>query len=141
LRCSIEGNLQNGWSLNFADRKPQATSSLLRRRRALGISMPEATTSELLQAFLKMRDQVCLDLGISPVNDDTLEAYIQKMQRTVGELREAVEQKSFVTGLPEVYLRKFSLLKTKPEYVWLGDYPKEAEQRKKVLGAFAAGAN
>lgn len=140
LRCSLESSLQNGWTLNFADRKPQATSSLLRRRRALGVSMPEATTSELLQAFLKMRDQVCLDLGISPLNDDSLEAYVQKTQRSITELREAVQGKNFVKGLPEVYLRKFSLLKTKPEYIWLGDYPKEAEQRRQGLGSFAAGA-
>src|SRR3974377_696939 len=105
----------------------------------MGVGMPEATASELLQAFLKMRDQVCLDLGIRPLNDDTLEGFIAKMQRSVAEMREAVQQKSFVKGLPEVYLRKFSLLKTKPEYVWLGDYPKEAEQRKQGMSSFAAG--
>lgn len=99
--------------------------------------MPDATSSELLQAFLKMREQVCLDLGISPVNDDSLEAFINKAQRATTEMREAVKEKSFIKGLPEVYLRKFSLLKTKPEYVWLGDYPKEAERRKQGLSSFA----
>lgn len=102
--------------------------------------MPEVTTAELLQAFLKMREQVCLDLGISPVNDDTLQAFIDKTQRTASEVREAVKQKSFATGLPEFYVRKLSLLKTKPEYIWLGDYPKEAEQHKKGMSSFAAGA-
>jgi len=140
LKCNFESSLQNGWSLAFGDRKPQAASSLVRRRKALGVSMPEVTTAELLQAFLKMREQVCLDLGISPVNDDTLQAFIDKTQRTASEVREAVKQKSFATGLPEYYVRKLSLLKTKPEYIWLGDYPKEAEQRKKGLSSFAAGA-
>jgi len=140
LKCSIQSCLQNGWTISFSDRKPQAAGSLLRRKKALGICMPEVTTGELLQAFLKMRDQVCLDLGISPVNDDTLQAYIDKMQRAVGEMREAVQEKNFVKGVPEVYLRKFSLMKTKPEYVWLGDYPKEAEQRKQGFNTFAAGA-
>ena len=46
-------------------------------------------------------------------------------------------KKSFVRGLPEVYLRRFTLLKTKPEYVWLGDYPKEAERRKQGFSTFA----
>jgi hypothetical protein len=141
VKGSIQSCLQNGWTLTFSDRKPQPASSLLRRRKALGICMPEASTSELLQAFLKMREQVCLDLGIQPVNDDTLQAYINKMQRSATEMREAVQQKNFVKGVPEVYLRKFSLIKTKPEYVWLGDYPKEAEQRKKGFNTFAAGAN
>ena len=139
LKCSLEGLLQGGWSLAFSDRKPQAASSLLRRRRAIGVSMPDAHTSELLQAFLKMRDQMCVDLGISPLNDDSLEAYISKTQRAATELREAVQEKNFMKGLPEVYLRKFSLLRTKPEYVWLGDYPKEAEQRKQGMGSFSTG--
>jgi len=141
LSSSIEGCLQNGWTVAFANRKPQAASSLLKRRKALGVAMPEATISELLQAFLKMRDQVCLDLGISPVNDDTLEAYVQKMQRSATEMRDAVQSKNFAKGLPEVYLRKLSLLKAKPEYVWLGDYPKEAEQRKQGMSTFAAGTS
>jgi hypothetical protein len=140
LKGSIQSCLQDGWTLGFANRKPQAASSLLRRRKALAVCMPEATPSELLQAFLKMREQICLDLGIQPVNDDTLQAYINKVQRSTTEMREAVQEKNFVKGLPEVYLRKVSLLHTKPEYVWLGDYPKEAEQRKQGFNTFAAGA-
>lgn len=124
FKCSIQSVLQNSWTLSFSDRKPQAASSLLRRKKAMGICMPEANPSELLQAFLKMRDQICLDLGIQTINDDTLEAYIAKVQRSATDMREAVQGKSFVTGVPEVYLRKLSLIKTKPEYVWLGDYPK-----------------
>jgi hypothetical protein len=140
VKGSIQSCLQDGWTLAFSDRKPQAASSLLRRRKALGICMPEASTSDLLQSFLKMRDQICLDLGIQPVNDDTLQAYINKMQRSATEMRDAVQEKNFVKGVPEVYLRKVSLLQTKPEYVWLGDYPKEAEQRKQGFNTFAAGA-
>jgi hypothetical protein len=141
LAGSIQSCLQMGWTLSFSDRKPQAASSLLRRRKALGICMPEASTSELLQAFLKMREQICLDLGIQPVNDDTLQAYINKMQRSATEMREAVQEKSFLKGVPEVYMRKVALLQTKPEYIWLGDYPKEADQRKQGFNSFSAGAN
>jgi hypothetical protein len=139
-KCSIQSCLQNGWTLSFSDRKPQAASSLLRRRKAIGICIPELSAPELLPAFLKMRDQVCLDLGISVVNDDSLQAYIDKMQRSAGEMRDAVRGKNFVKGVPEVYLRKFSLMKTKPEYIWLGDYPKEAEQRKQGFNTLAASA-
>jgi hypothetical protein len=138
LRCSVQAPLQNFWSITFSDRKPQASSSLIRRRNALGIWMPEASPSDLLQALLKMRDQVCMDLGVQPLNDNTLEAYIARMQRSATDMREAVQQKNFIKGIPEVYLRKFSLMKTKPEYVWLGDYPKEAEQRKTGFSSFAA---
>jgi hypothetical protein len=137
IRCGFEGCLQDGWSMGFTNGKPQAAGSLLRRRKALGASMPGVTAAELLQAFLKMREQVCMDLGISPVNDDTLQAFMNKTQRSASELKDAVQQKNFIKGLPEVYLRKFALPKTQPEYIWLGDYPKEAERRKQGLSSFA----
>jgi hypothetical protein len=130
LKCSIQSSLENGWSLGFSDRKPQAASSLLRRKKALATSMPGATTSELLHSFLQMRDQICQDLGISPMRDDSLEAYIAKTQLAATDMRDAVQQKNFAAGLSHVYYRKFSLLKTREEYTWLGDYPKEAERRK-----------
>jgi len=92
--------------------------------------LPEAQPSELLQSFLKMRDEVCIDLGISPSKDDTLEAYFTRLQRTAGELRAAVQRKNVAAELSEVYYRRFALLKTRPESMWLGDYPKLAERRK-----------
>ncbi len=102
--------------------------------------MPAIGPGELLQSFLKMRDQVSMDLGVSPLNDDTFEAYIRKVQHSLTEMREAVQQKSFAVGIPQVYFRKLALQNTKPEYVWLGDYPKEAEQRRQGY-RMAAGAN
>lgn len=141
LKGSIQSCLQEGWTLAFSDRKPQAASSLVRRRKALGIWMPDASIADLLQSFLKMREQVCLDLGIQPVNDDTLQAYINKTQRAATEMREATQEKNFLKGVPEYYFRKVALIQTKPEYVWLGDYPKEAEQRKQGFNTFAAGAH
>jgi hypothetical protein len=136
LKCSINASLQEGWTITFANRKPQPAASLLRRPRAIAVSMPEAQLSELLQAFLKMRDQVSIDLGVSPAKDDTtIESYFAQVQRTAAELRAAVQRKNIALGLSEVYYRRFSLLKTRPEYLWLGDYPKLAEQRKQGYAA------
>lgn len=130
LACSIQSVLQDGWTLTFSDRKPMAAGSLLRRRKALSVSMPGTDSSALLQAFLQMRDNVCQDLGISVVREDTLEAYIAKVQRSATEMRDAVKEKNFATAVSHVYYRKLALLKTREEYTWLGDYPKEAERRK-----------
>lgn len=130
LKCTISCSLEGGWDLNFSDRKPIATGSLIRRRRGIGVSMPEATPYDLLNAFLQMRSQVCQDLGISPQTNDTFEAYMAKMQASHKDVRKSLKRRSFVTSIPQFYWRKFSLLKTKQEYVWLGDYPKEAEKRK-----------
>jgi hypothetical protein len=130
LACSLQSMLQEGWALTFSDRKPLAAGSLVRRRKALSVSMPGTDTSALLQAFLQMRDNVCQDLGISVVREDTLEAYIAKVQRSVTEMRDAVKEKNFATAVSHVYYRKLALLRTREEYTWLGDYPKEAERRK-----------
>lgn len=130
IACSIQSVLADGWSVTFTDRKPMAVGSLLRRKKSLSVAMPGTGTSELLQSFLRMRDSVCMDLGISVVRDDTLQAYIAKVQRGAAEMRDAVKQKNIATAVSHVYYRKLSLLKTKEEYAWLGDYPKEAERRK-----------
>lgn len=130
MRCALFGGLQDGWTVTFSDRKPLAAASLLRRPNAVSVSMPEATVPELLQAFTSMRDQVAIDLGIVPLKDDTIEAFMSKVQRAVSEVRQRVQNRNFAAAIPEIYFRKFSLLKTRPEYVWLGDYPKMAEQRK-----------
>ena len=137
LRCSIQSCPQDGWTLSFSDRKPQAASAMLRRKKAISMSAPGTPTHELLQNFLQMRSQICHDLGISVVAEDTLEAYFAKVQRSATEMREAVTGRSLASTLPQFYYRKFALLKTKPEYVWLGDYPKVAEQRKSGFPAAA----
>ena len=69
--------------------------------------------------------------AFSYLQDDSLDAYIAETQRAATDMREALEQRNFAIGISEVYYRKFSLQKTKSEYVWLGDYPKEAERRKR----------
>ena len=140
LKCSIQSRLEDGWTISFSDRKPLAAGSLVRRKKGIGVCMPEATTRDLLQAFLKLRDQVCMELGIAPLTDDTVEGYSTHVQRSLADIREAVQQKSFALGLPQVYMRKLTMVKTRPEYVWLGDYPKEAEQRKQSY-AVPAGAH
>lgn len=139
IGCSIQSCLQDGWTISFSNRKPMAASSLLRRKKAIGVCVPETPLHELQQSFLKMREQVCQELGISFLRDDSLEAYFAKVQRSATDMREAVKQKSFAAGIPEYYYRRFSLLKTKAEYVWLGDYPKEAARRKQGIPVGAGG--
>jgi hypothetical protein len=139
LGCSIQSCLQDGWTLSFSNRKPMAATSLIRRRKAVGVCMPETPIHELQQSFLQMREQVCHDLGISYLRDNSLEAYFAKVQRSATDMREAVKEKNFATGIPDYYYRRFSLLKTKAEYVWLGDYPKEAERRKQGVPVGARG--
>jgi hypothetical protein len=55
LGCSIQSCLQDGWTLSFSNRKPMAASSLIRRKKAIGVCMPETPIHELQQNFLRMR--------------------------------------------------------------------------------------
>lgn len=106
---------------------------MIRRPKALAVNMPDSSAAELLQSLLSLRQQVCSDLGISPLSDDTLEGYVARAQETAKAIRTAIAQKNFLTGMPQFYYRKLGLMRTKPEYVWLGDYPKTAEQRKQAF--------
>ncbi len=130
LRCALSSHLQDGWSVAFSNRKPLAAGAIVRRPKALGISMPDASPAELLQSMLTLRQKVCNDLGITPLTEDSLKSFIAKAQQSIAEMRIAVQQKNFATALPQYYYRKLALSKTKPEYIWLGAYPREAEQRK-----------
>jgi hypothetical protein len=139
LKCAISTHLQDGWSIAFSNRKPLAASSLVRRSKGLGVSIPDATPGELLQSLLTLRQQVCFDLAISPLTEDTLESYVAKVQQSAAEMRDTVKQKNFFTAIPQFYYRKLALTRTKPEYTWLGAYPKEAEQRKQGYRAASVG--
>ena len=92
--------------------------------------MPDATPFELPNSLLQMRGQVCQDLGISPLKDDTFEAYAARVERSVTDTRTRVKGRNFAGAIPQIDLRRFSLMKTKPEYLWLGDYPKEVQRRR-----------
>jgi hypothetical protein len=61
------------------------------------------------------------------MKDDTREAYIAKVQQAARDMRTAVRERNFAKGISPVYYRKLGLLKSRPEYIWLGDYPKQAE--------------
>ena len=134
MKCAITSHLQDGWSIGFSDRKPLPGGVLIRRPKALAVSMPEAQPPELLQSFLTFRQQFCFDLGLSLLTNDTVEAYIANAQQAAADIKEAVKRKNFFAGVPQFYYRKLALVKTRPEYTWLGDYPKEVERRKQTSG-------
>lgn len=139
MRNGLVSYLQEGWSIGFSDRTPLPGGTLIRRPKALAVNMPESGGAELLQSLLALRQQVCFDLGISPLTDDTVEGYAARAQETAKAIRTAIAQRNFLTGVPQYYYRKLGLMRAKPEYVWLGDYPKAAEERKQVYESVPVG--
>lgn len=139
MRNGLVSYLEEGWSIGSSDRKPLPSGALIRRPKALAVNLPGSSAAELLQSLLSLRQQVCLDLGISPLTDDTVEGYAARAQETAKAIKTAIAQKNFLTGMPQFYYRKLGLMRAKPEYVWLGDYPKAAEQRKKAYESVPVG--
>ena len=141
LRCMLSGYLDDGWSVGVSNGKPLAASALVRRPRAIGVSLPAASPAELLARFLQFRDRACTDLGVRPIADTSLEMFIQRTLDNLVEIREAMKKRNFAAGLGQYYSRKLGLQRQKAQLAWLGDYPKIAEERKAAgLGPGFCGA-
>jgi hypothetical protein len=84
---------------------------------------------------------VCADLGLRPIADTSLAAYIRRTLEALVEIREAMNRRSLAAGLGQYYARTLGLQSRKSQQVWLGDYPKIAEERRAAgLGAGFRGA-
>jgi hypothetical protein len=126
---ALISSMEDGWKLGVSDRKPEAAGVFIRLPRSLSRSFPGITASELLKNFLEFRNQVCVDLGIRPLPNATLEEYIAQQQRSAIQRQVAIKNRSVTLGLARYYKRLFSFGRTKPVYEWLGEYPKVAAQR------------
>ena len=141
LRCMLNGHLEDGWSVGVANGQPLPASAFVRRPRAIGASVPAAPPAELLSRFLRFRDQVCADLGLRPIADTSLETYIRRTLESLVDIREAMTKKSLVVGLGQYYSGQLGLGRRKSQRVWLGDYPRIAEERRAAgLGPGFGGA-
>ena len=130
LRCMLNGYLDDGWSVGYSNGKPMAASVLVRTPRAIGVSVPGATPADLLTGFLQFRDRVCADLGLRPIADTSLETYIRQTLESLEAIRAAVKKRSVAVGLGKYVSRALGAWRRKPKEVWLGDYPKVAEERR-----------
>lgn len=130
LRCMLNAWLDDGWSLGVASGKPLPAAALVRRPRSIGAHFPEASAPELLHRLLRFREQVCRDLGLRAHTDTSLENYIKLTLESLAEIRAALQKRNIAASLGQYYSRTTGLTSAKSQLVWLGDYPKLAEQRK-----------
>jgi hypothetical protein len=101
----------------------------------------DCRSAELLSRLLRFRDQVCADLGLRPIADTSLETYIRRTRESLVEIREAMTKKSLAVGLGQYYSDKLGLGRQRSRRVWLGDYPRIAEERRAAgLGPGLGGA-
>lgn len=129
LKINVNCHLSDGWSIGFTDRPPMALSALFRRAKAIGGCRTKFAPHELLDAMLTLRDRVCHELGLAPLEEATLPLYIAETQRSLLDMRAAFENRSLVAGLSLAGVRKLRSLKPGGDYTWLGDYPELARRR------------
>jgi hypothetical protein len=129
LRCMLNAQLDDGWSLGASNGRPIAASHFVRRPRALGFTRPGEPVDALLARFLRFRDQVSADLGIRAQADTSLETYVRLTIASLAEIREVMQKRSLTLGLGRYYAR-LAGVGERSQLVWLGDYPKLAGQRK-----------
>jgi hypothetical protein len=85
---------------------------------------------------------VCADLGLRPIADTSLAEYIRQTQGTLVEIAAAMKRKNIAVGLGQYYSRQLRLASKRSQNVWLGDYPKVAEERRVAgLGPGFTGAD
>ncbi len=68
--------------------------------------------------------------GSPVIGDTSLETYIRRTLDSLVEIREAVERRGFPARLGQYYSSKLGLRRQEALRIWLGDYPKVAEERK-----------
>jgi len=75
MRCSLFSLIENGWSLSHTDRKAEAVTYMLRRKKALWVSRPNASTTELFEEHKEKRQQIALALNLPIREKLTTEDY------------------------------------------------------------------
>jgi len=125
LTYNINSNLHHGWSFSSAVRKTMALSYMMRLPKALWVYMPGVGPSELLAGHLARRSQITHELGISASADMSFEAYQACVLQRHAERRAAIQKKNIFFGLGEALA-----FKLRPKHEWLGDYPKQAAQKR-----------
>lgn len=130
LRCMLNGYLDDGWLVGVGNGRPLPAAPFVRRPRAIGISRPGAPVEELMARFLRFRDQVTADLGVRPIADTSLAFFQSRTSESQREILRAMKRKSVTVGLGQYYSRKLGLGSEASQLVWLGDYPRLADERK-----------
>jgi len=118
--------LQDGWSLGSSSSGSIAGHYVRRHPRNLALYIRGCPLEELLQRHLGLRDRVLKELGISAVQDTSLEGYRERVRKRMKERRQAFLRHDILGEWPEA-----KRIEQEGYWEWLGDYPQEAARRAK----------
>jgi hypothetical protein len=117
MRCGVQSFLDEGWSLSASDRAPVGARWMMRRRRGLWTSNPQATPADLLAGHLRRRQRMVLDLGLEAPPEVSAEAYFAQVRAEARDRKRTLRWKNLVVGMAESWL-----FNRAPRYEWMGDY-------------------
>jgi hypothetical protein len=124
----VNCHLSDGWSIGFTDRPPMSLSALFRRAKAIGGCRTKFAPHELLDAMLTLRDRVCHELGLAPLEEATLPLYIARRSGRSSTCappsRTAAWSRAFPCGRPQA-----ALAEAGRRLHVAGDYPELARRR------------
>ncbi len=125
VMCAIETYFDQDWSLAITNSQPQAASVFGRNPHSLSRCMPGKNPHDQLLSHREWRDQMIKDLGIQP-QPVSWDAYTAQNQKRAQQRVEIMRKGSIFDNLAK-FLKRQAL----PVYEWKGDWPAEAEKRKK----------
>jgi hypothetical protein len=128
--CNFSTLLEDRWALRMTNMPSQRLASavgyaFLRLPQVLGKRREQATTVEVLfQSLLEWQQQASKDLGIKVIQEITAEIYLNADQQNRSNQRTALDRKSMVWCLMEMFWFYFN-----PQSAWLGNYEKLKQKR------------
>jgi hypothetical protein len=122
--------MEGGWRLGTSNIPARKADYFLRLPRVLRMRYPDDPIEKLYQRHMERREEVLRGLGIEVLRDMSVDAYLRYV-------REASEQRTdkVKTANPLGDLPLGEAQATARNQEWLGDYPAEAERRRRQTEA------
>jgi hypothetical protein len=95
MHCSFMTTFEGDWRYSTTDRLVDSMSYVARRPRTLWLSRPGMSCEEMLSLHYQMINQMMMKLGVSVVNDASVEGHFLRCSQGVEELNKIIRQKSF----------------------------------------------
>ncbi|HLZ12863.1 MAG TPA: hypothetical protein VKP58_09765 [Candidatus Acidoferrum sp.] len=114
-----------GWSIGASSSGYIAGKYYRRVPRSLSLIIRDCDLEELLRRHLAMCDRVMRDLGVSVLQDVSLEGYRQRLRERMSERRQAFLQRDILAETTEA-----KRIEAQGHWEWLGDYPRFADRNR-----------
>jgi hypothetical protein len=118
MQCCFLTAFEGEWRFSTSDRVADSLTYIARRPRTLWLSRPGMACEEMLSLHLQMLTQIQMRLGLSVVDDVSIEGHFLRSTQALAELNKIVRRKSFFV-LPLII--QYQYHQHRRYYEWLGN--------------------